>query len=91
MDAHGMLVDTDLPQNGRSGVKKIYFGPKDLFYFAVQIEQLRARASTVSRLLRGALLPVSTHTRVVAIQRHDFRVPALNLRSLFHDSCLRQR
>jgi hypothetical protein len=29
-----MLVDTDLPQNGRSGVKRIYF--------AVQIEQIRA-------------------------------------------------
>jgi hypothetical protein len=46
-----MLADTDLPQNGRSGVKKIYFGAEDLIYFAVQIEQLRERASTVARLL----------------------------------------
>jgi len=67
-----MLVDTDLPQKGGSGVKKIYFGPEDSIYFAVQIDQLCARALA--------------RTRVVAIQRHDFRVPATNLRLLSHTS-----
>jgi hypothetical protein len=81
-----MLVDTDLPQNGRSGVKKIYFDPEDLIYFAVQIEQIRVRGSPVARLLGVLYCRVSTRTRVVAIQRHDFLAPALNLHLLFHVS-----
>ena len=38
------------------------FWREDLVYFAAEIEQLRARALA--------------RTRVVAIQRHDFRVPS---------------
>ena len=75
-----MLVDTDLPQNGGSGVKKIYFGPEDLIYFAVQIDHLCARALA--------------RTRVVAIQRHDFpraRPQSSFALSCFHSSPLCQR
>jgi hypothetical protein len=43
-----------------------------------------SRASAVARLLSLIHCRLSTNTRVVAIQRHDFRVPALNLRLLFH-------
>jgi hypothetical protein len=62
------------------------FWREDLIYFSVQIGQIRARGSPVARLLGALDCVLSTHTRVVAIQRHDFRVPALNLRLLFHTS-----
>jgi hypothetical protein len=80
-----MLVDTDLPQNGRFGVKKIFLARR-LNFFCHLHEQLRARASPVARLLGVLHCRLSTHTRVVAIQRHDFLVPALNLHLLFHVS-----
>ena len=56
--------------------QEIYFGPEDLIYFAVQIEQLRARDLARCKTARSAPLLAVHQYPCGSQERHDFRAKA---------------